>query len=95
MRKLNSMTIGLAGGLITPLLAFIIYFKIRDPHLHIEDSVQRLSESGVLSYYASLSAIANLGIFFLFLRINADRAARGVLGATILYAFLILFLQLA
>lgn len=95
MKKYNNIFIGLAGGVAAPAVAFIIYFKIHDPRLGIQDTVLRLQESGVLSYYASLSAIVNLLLFFLFLRLNAERAARGVLGATILYAFIILFLKLA
>jgi len=94
MNKWDKMLIGLAGGLIVPLLAFAIYFKIRDPYLSISDSVQRLKESGVISYYMSLCAIANLLLFFLFLNLNAERAARGVLGATIVYALTILILKL-
>ena len=94
MRKYDKMVTGLAGGLIAPLIVFSIYFKIRDPKLSLYDTIQRLSESGVITYYLSLSAIANLGLFFVFLRLDAEQAARGVLGATILYAFTILFLKL-
>ena len=95
MKKVDYLLVGLAIGLLTPALAFAIYFSIRDPHLHLADVLRRLAESGVLSYYISLSAIANLLTFFIFLRINADRAARGVLGATLLYAFGILFIKIS
>ena len=95
MKKYDSILLGLAVGLLTPALAFAIYFSIRDPQLHLIDVLARLTESGVLSYYISLSAIANLLAFFLFLRVNADRAARGVLGATLVYAFSILFIKIS
>jgi hypothetical protein len=94
MKKYDSMWIGLAGGLLAPLLLFVIYFSIRDPGLHIADQVNRMAEANVLAYYVSLCALANLLLFFVFLRMNAERAARGVLGATILYAFTVIFLKL-
>lgn len=95
MKKANNMLTGLACGLAAPAIVFVTYFSIRDPYMHLADSVQRFYESGVLSYYISLSAIVNLGLFFLFLKFNADKSARGVLGATIIYAFTILFLKVS
>ena len=95
MKKFDSMISGLVAGLMFPAVVFFAYFWMRDPQLHIFDQVKRLKESGVLSYYLSLAVISNLGLFFLFLRTNAEKAARGVLGATIIYAFTVLFLKLA
>jgi len=94
MKEFDRMWIGVTFGVIAPLVLFIIYFLVRDPALHIADQVSRLNESGVLSYYVSLCALANLLLFFLFLRMNAERAARGVLGATILYAFTVVILKI-
>lgn len=94
MKNADSMIIGLACGLIAPALVLVGYFSIHDPQLNIVDSIRRLYESGVLSYYLSLSSIVNLGLFFLFLKFNAEKSARGVLGATIICAFTILFLKL-
>jgi hypothetical protein len=95
MKKYDRMLVGLAGGLLTPVLVFAAYFTIHDPKLNLIDVLLRLNESGVLSHYLSLCAIANLLLFFLFLRIDAERAARGVLGATLIYAFTVLFLKMS
>ena len=38
----------------------------------------------------SLCVFANVGVFWLFLQKKYEKAARGVLGATILYAFVVL-----
>ncbi len=94
MKRFDKMTVGLFGGLLAPVLAFIVYFKIHDSQMSLADVLHRLIESKVISYYVSLCAIANLAVFFFFLRLNADHAARGVLGATIVYAFIVLFLKL-
>ena len=94
MKKPDTLSFGLIGGLVTPLITFALYFSIRDPQLKLVDQVHRLVESKVISYYLSLCAGANLALFLLFLRFDAERAARGVLGATILYAFAIILLNL-
>ena len=95
MKKANSLLTGFLAGLFLPALIFAGYFTIRDPLLRLTDVIRRLFELKVLSHYISLCAIANLALFFLFLKWNAERSARGVLGATILYAFLILLLTLS
>ena len=94
MKKYDTLFTGLAAGILAPALVFVVYTKIHDPQLNLVDAVKRLMDSGVISYYLSLCAIANLILFFLFLRVNAEHAARGVLGATIIYAFTILILKL-
>ena len=93
MKKFDRMWVGLTGGLVSPLLMFVIYFSFRDPGLHIADQVSRQAEANVLAYYVSLCALVNLLLFFICLRGNAERAARGVLGATILYAFTVVLLK--
>jgi hypothetical protein len=94
MKGFDRMWTGIAAGLLAPMLVFVIYFSVKDPGLHIADQLKRQSEANVLSYYVSLCAIVNLLLFFIFLRLNAERAARGVLGATILYALSVVFLKL-
>lgn len=91
---MDNMAAGLASGIILPMLVFAIYFSIHDPALYLADVINRLYGSGVLANYISLCTISNLLAFFIFLKFNAERAARGVLGATILYAFAILMLKL-
>ena len=93
MRKYDRMWIGFIAGLIAPLLLFVVYFSLRDPGLQIADQVKRQAEANVLSYYVSLFTLANLLLFFMFLKANAERAARGVLGATILYAFTVILIK--
>ena len=94
MKKYDRMWIGLVSGLVLPVLAFVVYFSLRDPALHISDQITRQAEANVLAYYVSLCALVNLLLFFMFLRSNSERAARGVLGATILYAFSVVIIKL-
>jgi hypothetical protein len=94
MKKWDTMTAGVACGIFLPLVAFVIYFRLHDPMLSLADVYNRMVENETITYYMSLFTIANLLLFFLFLQLNAERAARGVLGATILYAFSILIFKL-
>ena len=94
MKKLDHFLAGFIPGIFLPLLVYVIYFTIRDPKLALVDQVIRMKEAGTLTYYLSLSALANLGIFFLFLNSNAEKAARGVVAATIVYVFAVLISQL-
>ncbi|MEO7874104.1 MAG: hypothetical protein ABIT08_16080 [Bacteroidia bacterium] len=41
----------------------------------------------------SLGVIINLGLFFLFYRKQWDRSARGVLAATFIYAFVVVYFR--
>lgn len=93
MKKYDHMWIGFVVGLLAPLLLFVIYFSLRDPGLHIADQMKRQAEANVLSYYVSLCTLVNLLLFFMSLKANAERAARGVLGATILYAFIVIIIK--
>jgi len=93
MRNYDHMWIGFLVGLLAPLLLFVIYFSFRDPGLSISDQIARQAESNVLSYYVSLCTLVNLLLFFMSLKANADHAARGILGATILYAFTVVIIK--
>jgi hypothetical protein len=90
----NNIYTGLAVGLISPPVAFFIFcvFEFQD-----ESTLELLrgyAGRHVLSHVISLSVIINLPLFFAFLRSNRDNSARGVIGATLVYAFIILILKL-
>lgn len=93
MKKYDRMWIGFVVGILAPLLLFVIYFSFRDPGLHLTDQIARQAESNVLSYYVSLCTLVNLLLFFMSLKANAERAARGILGATIIYAFTVVIIK--
>jgi hypothetical protein len=90
MNKQN--VIGLFVGIISPFIAFAIYVLFV-MELDLFYMINKVLESNKLPHIISLSLLANLLIFFMKIKTNRDSAARGVLGATIFYGFVIVFLK--
>ncbi len=95
MKTKNNAWIGFVSGMAAPVLTFAIYVKIKFPNEEITDVYTSISQLGLLSVIISLTVFVNLLVFFLFIWMNADRAAKGVLGATFLYAFIVVYLKVA
>lgn len=85
---------GLISGITAPMIAFAVYTKIKFPHETIMAVMQSISSLGIVSATISLSVFVNLLVFFIFIWNKADRSAKGVLGATFIYAFIVVILKL-
>jgi hypothetical protein len=92
IRKDHFLT-GFISGLFAPFIGFCIYYLISFHQMSFRSYVSRLTELGLVSGVISLSLIANLVVFFYFIRIKADNSARGVIGATFLYGLFIVILK--
>jgi len=90
-RKLfDSSVTGFTAGFILPVVVFIVVYFFRDNDLAFSDYIKSLFRLNALVKLGSLCVFANLLIFMAFIRLKYERTARGVLGATIIYALLIL-----
>ena len=94
IRKDHFLT-GFISGLLAPFLGFYIYYLISFHYMGFWSYISRLTELGLEGGVISLSLIANLIVFFYFIRAKADRSARGVIGVTFLYGLLIVILKYA
>jgi len=83
---------GFVVGLVSPFVAFSVYVLFF-LELDLFDTLNRIVEANKLPHIISLSLLINLLIFFMKIKTNRDHAARGVLGSTILYGFLIVVLK--
>ncbi|HWB61981.1 MAG TPA: hypothetical protein VG603_00620 [Chitinophagales bacterium] len=83
--KWDRFWVGFLPGLILPLLAFPFFYMARYHGDTFMDYVDSVKNPLVLSPLLSFGAIFNLFVFFLFIRVDRFNAARGVIGATILY----------
>lgn len=92
--KSNNLLTGFIVGCLAPPAAFIIFCLLSFPDDSLIEIFMSYSRRNVLTHVISLSVIINLPIFFIFLGKNKDHSARGVIGATFLFAFLILILKL-
>jgi hypothetical protein len=90
--KYDQVFVGLISGVLVPVIAFIIaWMVISDDSLAIY--FRQFQQLNRLSSLISLSALPNLLIFFIFIWLNMYRAARGVIFATLLLAFLMLIIK--
>ena len=93
MKNFNSLIIGFVIGLISPLITFYLFCRIAFPDLNVWDQFMSYYRRHVITHVISLAVIINLALFFIFLQTNRDQSARGVLGATFVFAFIILILK--
>ena len=91
-KRLDILYGGLLAGLVLPFLAFAFYTSLIQ-NAGVVEMIQRYYERHVLSHVISLSLIANLGLFFLCLRFNLEKTARGVLFSMFIYGGLIVLLK--
>lgn len=88
----NQNLIGFFVGLIAPFVAFSV-FVLFVLELDLFQTITEVSKSDKLPHIISLSLLINLVIFFMKIKTNREKAARGILGATIFYAFIVLYLK--
>lgn len=84
---------GLLPGLILPLIGFYLYALIFFNYMSFPTFLNHVIKANLAVSVLSLGVILNLGLFFLFYQLKHDRAAKGVIGATFVYAFLVLYFK--
>ena len=93
INKLNNLWIGLAAGIIFPVIALTCYYFARYSDLSVRDFFAVYKNLGILTHIISLSVLPDLLVFFLFIRRNLLKSARGVLLATFLFTFVVLCIR--
>ena len=89
---INQNLTGFFVGIIAPFVAFSV-FVLFYLDLDLFLTINEVSKSEKLPHIISLSLLINLLIFFMKIMTRREQAARGVLGATIFYAFIIVYLK--
>jgi hypothetical protein len=89
-KPLDSLAIGFSTGFFVPVLIFLTVYIFGEQDVSFSDYIKNLWKLQALIKLMSLCVFANLLVFMGFIRLKYDRAARGVLGATILYAIAVL-----
>ncbi|MBL0104329.1 MAG: hypothetical protein IPP51_11590 [Bacteroidetes bacterium] len=86
--------IGLISGLLAPPVAFAVFSLLSFPDRSILGTLRFYMKGNVLSHVISLSVLMNLIVFFFFLNSKKEQTARGVIGATFVYVFIVLIVIL-
>lgn len=89
-KKIDSIWVGLVIGFVLPALALLIFYLSTYAYLTVPDFLRKMAFQAVLIKLLSLCAIVNLGGFYLFFQAKKDRAARGVVFATLLLALFVM-----
>ena len=92
---INNSYVGLVLGLVVPILSILIAYLVNFRH---EMTIPQFIDGVlVLRIYAKMMAVAvyfgNVVCFFLLIKLDWLKAARGVLLATIVYSFIVLLFR--
>lgn len=97
VRKRNSidrLAVGFAIGLFVPVIFFLIIYQIKYAEMELLSYIRSTWQMKIFLKILSLCVFPNLGFFLLFYRLKYDMAARGVILATFMYAFVVLIAKL-
>jgi hypothetical protein len=86
----DSAAVGFMAGFLIPVMVFFAVYFFGEKGVSFSNYVKNLWYLHALVKLGSLCIFANLLVFMGFIRLKYDKAARGVLGATILYALAVL-----
>lgn len=92
--SMNNIWTGTAIGLIVPFVVLFIFFKLKFPHVTLEYIIGYSVEMRALPKIISLCVIPNLGIFFLFMKVNYLFSARGIILSTFIMTLFVLVLKM-
>lgn len=91
-KRFNTLLTGLVPALILPALTLLGFWIVKSDRNFV-DFLEHFQKMKMLSKVVSLAAIPNLLLFFVFIWTNRNFAARGVIFATLLLAFVMLILK--
>ncbi|MBL4708129.1 MAG: hypothetical protein JKY48_06785 [Flavobacteriales bacterium] len=89
-KKVDKIWVGIVTGIVLPMIVMGIYYLSTYAHLTAPDFLKKMVFQSILIKLLSLCAIVNLGAFFSFFQTKNDRAARGVIFATLVFAFYVM-----
>jgi hypothetical protein len=88
--KLDNVGIGFLVGFLLPVIIFFAVYLIGKNEISIAEFTNSLWQLNVLVKLGSLCVFVNSAVFMGFIKLKFEKTARGILGATIIYAFAVL-----
>lgn len=91
----NKLYIGLLTGLIAPFLIILLFWLIRFNYLTLPEFIHQATVLKVQLKIISIGAFfADLGLFYLFLKLEHIKSAKGVILAALTFCFLSIIVYL-
>jgi len=93
--KKDNLKLGLVLGLVGPLLGLVIvYFAKFSSYKFVDFLTYFMNDNRLITTLGSLSLLANVVLFTLYVNTNRDETAKGIFAMTMLYGIGILVLKL-
>ena len=93
MKRFNHFVSGLVIGFFLPPVAYYIFVFYSFNNADQTQVLKSYYHRHLLTHVISLSVLINLIIFFIFINADSYRAAKGVIGATLIYFLIVLILK--
>ncbi|MGQ8338328.1 hypothetical protein ACUNWD_17370 [Sunxiuqinia sp. A32] len=81
---------GFLPGIIFPIIIFFVIYIVQYKEVSFWDYMQSMWQFQLMFKLLSLCVVPNLILFLYYFKQKKDMAARGVLMATFIYAFMVL-----
>lgn len=93
--KYDKMFIGLLMGVLAPFIVFLtVYLAKFWGEYSLKEVLEQIQELDLASKIVALSVfLSNMILFYVMYRMRKDRICKGILWATFLYAFLVIYLK--
>jgi hypothetical protein len=88
--RFDNVGIGFFIGFVLPVIVFFIVYLAGKNDISILEYTNSLNQLNVLVKLGSLCVFVNSAVFMGFIQLKYEKTARGILGATIIYAFAVL-----
>jgi hypothetical protein len=92
--KYDKLLYGIISGLLLPFITGLIVFLFSSENLTFLEYLVKLFLADIMTHAISLCVFPNILIFFLYMRFDMLRAARGVLGMTIIWAVIVFIVKI-
>ena len=93
MNQRKQVVLGLVLGILASFLISFVVFLSSNPGFTAADYFNIYVNGKILAPVLSVALVGNLGLFFLFLRLDKDMISKGILSATMLVGVLIFILK--
>ncbi len=92
--KYDKLLLGISAGFLLPLITGLIIFLFSKENITLTEWLRKIVRADIVTKMITLCVIPNILIFMLFNHFDMLRAARGVLGCTIVWAVLVFGIKL-
>lgn len=95
MLKKDHLRLGLALGLLGPLLGLVVVYFIKFPSYSFKEFLDYfMHDNRMITSIGSLSLLANAILFTLYVNTSRDQTAKGIFIVTLIYGIGILVLKI-